>query len=83
MPVKYNDSKNTKPLNNYYEEAKSLPKKRGGNKKSIAGQAFTRYECAICAEIGTHHNTAVPKVCRKCANKLNVCETCGEIMVRD
>lgn len=78
--MKYNDSKNTKPLTEFHDP---LPKRQCTScavKRIVAGQAYTRYECAICAEIGRHHNTAVPKVCRACANKLEVCEDCGEIL---
>jgi ribosomal protein S27E len=78
--VKYKDHKNTKPLTSFHE---ALPKKQCtscAERRIVAGQAYTRFECAICAEIGRHHNTAIPKVCRKCANKLNVCERCGIIL---
>lgn len=42
----------------------------------IAGQAFTKYECGICKEIHTHPNTAVPKICKECAKKHNICTRC-------
>lgn len=74
------DSKNMKPLT-YFDKA--LPKKQCetcAKKIVMAGQAFTRYECAICSNISLHGNTAVPKVCRPCANKLNCCETCGGVL---
>ena len=43
----------------------------------ISCQAFTRYTCQVCAKDYSHHNTAVPYVCRECATKLNICCECG------
>ena len=47
---------------------------RGG---MFCGQAFTDWKCEKCGEIYTHHNTAVPKVCKECSEKYNICEECG------
>lgn len=47
------------------------------NKPSIAGQAFTKFTCRECGEEVRHHNTAVPKVCYRCSNKLSTCRRCG------
>ena len=43
----------------------------------IAGQAFTEFQCGACQEFSMHHNTAVPKYCDACANKLQICRHCG------
>jgi len=45
---------------------------------SIVCQAFWRYTCDICGEEKMNPNTDVPKVCRECAEKNNVCMYCGE-----
>ena len=48
--------------------------------KYIAGQAFTEWFCVECGKNDMHHNTHVPKYCKECSEKLNVCEMCGEIL---
>lgn len=42
----------------------------------LAWAAMTDYKCNECHNIFTHWNTAVPKYCRSCANKLIVCNQC-------
>jgi hypothetical protein len=46
----------------------------------LAGQAFTDYVCAGCSTEQMHGNTAVPKLCRDCGNKMNACVRCGGTM---
>ncbi|MGE7305748.1 hypothetical protein ACQKJG_18165 [Priestia megaterium] len=46
-------------------------------KSSIAGQAFTKYNCQHCGEEHTHPNTNVPKYCFKCSKEHNACKKCG------
>jgi len=43
----------------------------------MAGQAFTEYTCAGCGERKMHSNTAVPKLCEECADRLDACRCCG------
>lgn len=43
----------------------------------MAGQAFTDYICAGCGTEQMHGNTAVPKLCHDCGNKMNACVRCG------
>lgn len=47
------------------------------NKTTIAGQAFTKYVCDICKDSKSYHNTAIPKICKECSEKNNICEKCG------
>ena len=43
----------------------------------LAGQAFTEYTCSCCGEKEMHHNTATPRICRKCSTEHNLCVRCG------
>jgi len=43
----------------------------------LAGQAFTEWQCMSCVETQMHSNTAVPKLCDKCADNLEACVRCG------
>lgn len=44
----------------------------------LAGQAFTRWSCQLCAkEQPMHHNTSVPRLCAGCAKTYGLCATCG------
>lgn len=43
----------------------------------LAGQAFTNWKCVVCDKEDLWPNTAVPKVCSKCAKKNELCVTCG------
>lgn len=43
----------------------------------VCGQAFTDWQCQKCGKTFTHHNTAIPKVCKSCSEKYNLCEDCG------
>ncbi len=45
----------------------------------IAGQALTEWRCIICKRADIHPNTAVPVLCKNCANATNRCEQCGGI----
>lgn len=42
----------------------------------LAGQAFTPWACARCDAQFSHPNTAVPALCRDCADKAKLCVTC-------
>ena len=44
----------------------------------FCGQGFRDWICKLCGKKSIHHNTAVPKVCKSCSEKHNVCENCGE-----
>jgi hypothetical protein len=46
----------------------------------VAGQAFTEYTCRGCGEDELHPNTAVPKLCGKCAVTFDACRHCGGSM---
>ena len=43
----------------------------------MAGQAFTSFHCGACGNEAHHPNTAVPKLCEMCADKLGACVRCG------
>lgn len=43
----------------------------------IAGQGFTAYTCRNCERQNEHPNTAVPRLCRTCADERNLCVHCG------
>ena len=49
----------------------------------LAGQAMTRYTCAICEDQQMHHNTAVPKLCGPCGNHHGLCVQCGGLLDDD
>ena len=49
----------------------------------IAGQAFTKYKCSKCGQLGYHHNTAVPKICDYCSNTFFICQTCRADLLLD
>ena len=44
---------------------------------TFVGQGFTDYTCIICGKEETWHNTDVPKFCRECSDRLNICQKCG------
>lgn len=47
------------------------------NNVRIAGQAFSNWRCAGCQEVQPMWpNTAVPKVCKTCGPKYQVCVRC-------
>lgn len=46
--------------------ARAIQNSRSG----IGGSAFTPFQCAFCAEEECWHNTAVPNICRKCAESM-------------
>ena len=50
------------------------------NKGMVSGQAFTDFECALCGRTDMWHNTDVPKFCRECSEKFNMCQRCGADM---
>lgn len=43
----------------------------------MAGQAFTPWNCAACGQEGSHHNTAVPLLCKPCGELRGCCVRCG------
>lgn len=43
----------------------------------MAGQACTPWACASCGKEATHGNTATPRLCNECAEKLRLCKSCG------
>jgi len=43
----------------------------------LAGQAFTDWKCQICGDEHSHHNTAVPRLCLRCAKNYRLCAECG------
>ncbi len=42
-----------------------------------AGDAFTPWKCKLCGNEGMHENTAVPKLCDRCAFITGRCTRCG------
>lgn len=46
-------------------------------KNGFAGQAFTEFECRNCGDKEYYPNTAVPRYCRKCAEKHQSCVRCA------
>jgi hypothetical protein len=46
------------------------------NKKLLAGQAFTKYQCQYCHKTFNHPNTAAPIMCLPCAITKNQCSYC-------
>ena len=44
---------------------------------TLAGQAFTEYQCQVCDNQNMHPNTATPDVCDNCSKKHNICCDCG------
>lgn len=51
--------------------------KRCAYTNTIAGQAFTSYQCGICEQEQIYHNTSTPVLCLKCAKQHNLCVGCG------
>lgn len=49
----------------------------------VAGQAFTGYTCAGCQQPSEHPNTAVPLLCRPCAQARGLCRGCGARLQAD
>jgi hypothetical protein len=45
-------------------------------RSSFAGQAFTDWNCWSCGKEDSHANTAVPRLCDTCADKLGLCVRC-------
>ncbi len=45
--------------------------------RRVVGHGFTAYICKECEKEHMHHDTGTPKLCKECANKLNVCHQCG------
>lgn len=43
----------------------------------VGGASMTTWYCGVCAEEGLHGSTAVPRVCRRCAEKHSLCVQCG------
>lgn len=61
------------------QECRSCHYVRGAR---IAGQAFRAFFCEVCREEHMHPNTNVPKLCKGCAEKQNICCRClGEMTV--
>lgn len=46
-------------------------------RSQLAGQAFTQWQCGVCAVADTHSSTAVPRVCGDCAETHKLCTRCG------
>lgn len=46
-------------------------------RQSIAGQAFTAYECKLCETTHQHPNTNTPDLCGPCADQNHLCQRCG------
>lgn len=46
---------------------------------TLGGDALTPYKCEICGKIQVNGNTAVPKICEKCAMITNRCQECGKL----
>jgi hypothetical protein len=45
-------------------------------RSTMAGQGFTDWTCWSCGAAGYHANTAVPRLCDTCADKLGLCVRC-------
>lgn len=46
-------------------------------RQSMAGQAFTAYECKLCETTHQHPNTNTPALCSPCADRNHLCQRCG------
>ena len=46
-------------------------------KRFVCGSAFTTYVCQKCGKEFLHHNTCIPKICKECSIKYNICQRCG------
>lgn len=49
------------------------------NSGRLAGQAFSKYRCGICAEEREWPNTAVPMICETCADGVDLCQRCAGV----
>lgn len=45
-------------------------------RSGFAGQAFTEWTCWSCGKEDCHANTAVPRLCNECADRLGLCVRC-------
>lgn len=43
----------------------------------LAGQAFTRQACEVCATVVTYPTTATSRLCGDCAHLYELCRACG------
>lgn len=50
-------------------------------RRGAAGQMFSSYTCSECNKQDSHANTAVPKICKDCADKFNMCRKCKTYIV--
>lgn len=50
---------------------------------SIAGQAFTDFECRRCKQTRSYHNTSTPNFCKGCAFETFKCQRCMESLQKD
>ncbi len=48
----------------------------------ISGQAFTDWTCLKCGREDIHPNTGVPKICKNCSEEYNLCESCGQPVLK-
>ena len=46
--------------------------------RAVAGQAFTKYQCKRCGQLGYYHNTLIPNYCPSCSEEHYICERCGK-----
>jgi hypothetical protein len=52
-------------------------------KNSFYGQGFSKLNCLGCNILINSVHTPCMKYCKACAEKLNICEQCGEKLEKD
>jgi hypothetical protein len=50
---------------------------------TMAGQAFTPFQCGDCGGRGDWPNTAIPRFCRMCAFRGFKCQKCGDPLTEE
>jgi len=44
---------------------------------AVSGRAMTPFVCERCGRSAMHSNTDVPRFCKECAQRYNMCCRCG------